>query len=192
MKIFSALAFGLAFLGRLANEVTEAPSPKAACLQARDVGLWGPDCGYPEPEYRGYGGPAANRGPGFRRARMRGRDSAGTDASGWRSKDPYSLYRALNGTERAELEKLASDYNKFEDRMGKKYHIHFCEAGGNDCEKKSSYGRSQNFEDAFEGGCLNSADHEKLSHVETDSGPVFELRADQVPLRREFDGRARW
>src|SRR5271170_1849781 len=77
MKIFSTLAFGLAFLGRLANEVAAAPSPKAACLQARDRGLWGPDCGYPESEYRGYGGPAANRGPSFGRAWMRGRNSAG-------------------------------------------------------------------------------------------------------------------
>jgi hypothetical protein len=48
---------------------------------------------------------------------MRSKNSAGTDASRWRSKDPYSLYRALNSTERAELEKLASDYGKFEDRM---------------------------------------------------------------------------
>jgi hypothetical protein len=98
----------------------------------------------------------------FYRFWMRGRDSAGTDASGWRSKDLYSLYRALNGTERVELEKFASDYDKLEDRMGKKYHIHFCEAGDNDCKKKFSYGRGQNFEDAFEGGCLNSIDHEKL------------------------------
>lgn len=46
--------------------------------------------------------------------------------------------------------------------MGKKYHIHFREVGDNDCEKKFGYGRDQNFEDAFEGGCLNSAEHEKL------------------------------
>jgi len=42
----------------------------------------------------------------------------------------------LNGTERVELEKLASNYKKFEDRMGKKYHVHFCEVGDNGCEKK--------------------------------------------------------
>jgi hypothetical protein len=35
----------------------------------------------------------------------------------------------LSTTERAGLENLASDYDKFEDRMGKKYHIHFCEVG---------------------------------------------------------------
>jgi hypothetical protein len=47
MEIFSTLAFGLAFLGRLANKVAAALSPRVACLQARDRGLWGPDCGYP-------------------------------------------------------------------------------------------------------------------------------------------------
>lgn len=67
MKIFSAFALGLAFLYWLANELAAAPSPKASYLQARDRGLWGPDCGYPEPEYHGHGGSVANRCPGFGR-----------------------------------------------------------------------------------------------------------------------------
>lgn len=118
---------------------------------------------------------------------MRGRNSAGTDASGWRSKDPYSLYRALNGTKRAELEKFASDYDKLEDRMGKKYHIHFCEAGDNDCEKKLSHGRGQNFEDAFEGGCLNSADHEKLRMLKQTLDRFLSQELTKYHCRREFD-----
>jgi hypothetical protein len=60
------------------------------------------------------------------------------------------------------LKKLASDYDSFEDAMEEKYEPHFCDAGDHDCNKQCSYGPGQKFEDAFNGGCLEGADREKL------------------------------
>ena len=68
----------------------------------------------------------------------------------------------MNGTERAKLEKFGSNYDILRDRTWKEVSHTFSRGRDNDCEKKFGYGRDQNFEDAFEGGCLNSAEHEKL------------------------------
>jgi len=61
----------------------------------------------------------------------------------------------------------------------------------NNCEKKFSYGRGQNFEDAFEGGCRNSADHEKLRMLEQTLDRFLSQELTKYHCRREFDGRVK-
>jgi hypothetical protein len=96
----------------------------------------------------------------------------------------------LNAIERAELETLASGYDKVEDRMGK-YHMRFGEAGDNDCEK-CSYGSGQNFEDAFEGGCLDKSNRKKLRMLKQALDRLLIQERTKYHCTREFDGRFRW
>ena len=65
----------------------------------------------------------------------------------------------------------------------------FARQGDNDCEKKFSYERGQNFEDAFEGDCLNSVDHEKLRMLKQTLDRFFSQELTKYHCRGEFDGR---
>jgi hypothetical protein len=183
MKVFfSILVVGAAL-------AVAAPSPKAVCMHARGLGPWHPDCGYPNP---GYGGPPGYRGPDNGHPWRGSPYGQADDAWGWGSNDPHSLYRALNRVERAHLEKLASDYDDFEDAMEEKYELHFCDAGDDDCDKQCSYGPGQKFEDVFNGGCLEGADHGKLRMLKQALSRYLSEPLAKYRCTKEHNGRIYW
>jgi hypothetical protein len=102
------------------------------------------------------------------------------------------LYYVLDGAEREELEKVASDYDNFEEELEAKYHPHFCEAGDNTCEKKCSYGPGQQYDEVFESGCLKDADFQKLRMLKQALARYLGQVLAQYHCTREWNGYVFW
>lgn len=114
------------------------------------------------------------------------------NAWGWGSNDPHSLYTALSDNEQAELERLASNYDRFEDTLEDKYQPHFCDPNDNECEKRCSYGPGQRFDSAFKGGCVDSADHEKFHALKRALSQYLNQMLARHHCTKEYNGRIYW